>query len=92
MRFNIRNFLYSKFFDLTTKLSEWFPKKELNNKKYLTVKQLFSHYSGMKSWIPFYKEKIDSVSNTRIDKYYSNKKSIKFPFQAFTQRKVFLCR
>jgi len=68
-------------FDLTTNLSEWFPDKELKNKKDLTVKQLFSHYSGMKSWIPFYKKTIDSVTNTRINKYYSNKKSQKFPFQ-----------
>ena len=68
-------------FDLTTKLSDWFPDKELKNKKDLTVKQLFSHYSGMKSWIPFYKKTIDSVTNTRINKYYSNKKSQKFPFQ-----------
>ena len=68
-------------FDLTTNLSEWFPDKELKNKKDLTVKQLFSHYSGMKSWIPFYKKTIDSITNTRINKYYSNKKSVKFPFQ-----------
>ena len=65
-------------FDLTTNLSEWFPDKELKNKKDLTVKQLFSHYSGMKSWIPFYKKTIDSVTNTRINKYYSNKKSQNF--------------
>ena len=64
-------------FDLKTKLSEWFPDKELKNKD-LTVKQLFSHYSGMKSWIPFYKKTIDSVTNTRINKYYSNKKSQNF--------------
>ena len=68
-------------FDLTTKLSEWFPNKELNNKKDLTVKQLFSHYSGMKSWIPFYKKTIDSVTNTRINKFYSNKRTRQFPFQ-----------
>ena len=35
----------------------------------------------MKSWIPFYKKTIDSVTNTRINKYYSNKRSQKFPFQ-----------
>ena len=35
----------------------------------------------MKSWIPFYKKTIDSITNTRINKYYSNKKSVKFPFQ-----------
>ena len=68
-------------FDLTTKLSEWFPNKELSNKKDLTVKQLFSHYSGMKSWIPFYKKTIDSVTNTRINKFYSNNRTRQFPFQ-----------
>ena len=45
-------------FDLTTKLSDWFPGKELKNKKDLTVKQLFSYYSGMKSWIPFIKKQL----------------------------------
>jgi len=74
-----------KKIDLTTKLSEWFPDTELNNKKDLTVKQLFSHYSGMKSWIPFYKKTIDSVTNKRINKYFSKTKSKDFPFQVLDE-------
>ena len=39
----LMNEFMSNDFDLTTKLSDWFPEKELNNKKDLTLKQLFSH-------------------------------------------------
>ena len=74
-----------KNFDLTTKLSDWFPDIDLNDKKNLSVKQLFSHYSGMKSWIPFYKKTIDSVTNKRIDKYFSKTKSKDFPFQVLDE-------
>ena len=74
-----------KNFDLTTKLADWFPDRDLNDKKNLSVKQLFSHYSGMKSWIPFYKKTIDSVTNKRIDKYFSKTKSKDFPFQVLDE-------
>ena len=74
-----------KNFDLTTKLSDWFPDIDLSDKKNLSVKQLFSHYSGMKSWIPFYKKTIDSVTNKRIDKYFSKTKSKDFPFQVLDE-------
>ena len=74
-----------KNFDLTTKLADWFPDMDLNDKKNLSVKQLFSHYSGMKSWIPFYKKTIDSVTNKRIDKYFSKTKSKDFPFQVLDE-------
>ena len=70
-----------KNFDLNTKLADWFPNIDLSDKKNLSVKQLFSHYSGMKSWIPFYKKTIDSATNKRIDKYFSETKSKDFPFQ-----------
>ena len=74
-----------KNFDLNTKLADWFPDIDLNDKKNLSVKQLFSHYSGMKSWIPFYKKTIDSVTNKRIDKYFSKTKSKDFPFQVLDE-------
>lgn len=74
-----------KNFDLATKLADWFPDMDLNNKKNLSVKQLFSHYSGMKSWIPFYKNTIDSITNKRIDKYFSKTKSEDFPFQVLDE-------
>ncbi len=74
-----------KNFDLTTKLADWFPEMDLKDKKNLSVKQLFSHYSGMKSWIPFYKKTIDSVTNKRIDKYFSKTKSKDFPFQVLDE-------
>ena len=75
----------SKNFDLKTRLSDLFPNTDLNDKKNLTLKQLFSHYSGMKSWIPFYKKTIDSVTNRRINKYFSNTKSEHFPFQVLDE-------
>ena len=39
----------------------------------------------MKSWIPFYKKTIDSVTNKRIDKYFSKTKSKDFPFQVLDE-------
>ena len=75
----------NKNFDLTTNLADWFPDKDLKDKKNLSIKQLFSHYSGMKSWIPFYKKTIDSLTNKRIDKYFSNTKSKDFPFQVLDE-------
>lgn len=74
-----------KNFDLNTNLADWFPDKDLKDKKNLSIKQLFSHYSGMKSWIPFYKKTIDSLTNKRIDKYFSNTKSKDFPFQVLDE-------
>ena len=75
----------NKNFELTTNLADWFPDKDLKDKKNLSIKQLFSHYSGMKSWIPFYKKTIDSLTNKRIDKYFSNTKSKDFPFQVLDE-------
>lgn len=42
------------------------------DKEYITVRQLLLHEGGLKSWVPFYKSTLDSVSgNLRSDLYRS---------------------
>ena len=41
--------------NLETTLSDLFPTQDLNDKSSLTIKEMFSHQSGLFPWIPFYK-------------------------------------
>ena len=65
---------------LDTKISELLPEYFGTNKENITIKEMLSHYSRIKSWIPFYLETLDSL-NLPDKKYYSNSKSKNFKIQ-----------
>jgi len=63
---------------LETTLSKMFPNKNLNDKSDLSIKEMFSHQSGLFPWIPFYKSTIDSITKKPLDRWYRTKKSRDF--------------
>ena len=63
---------------LETTLSKMFPNKNLNDKSDLSIKEMFSHQSGLFPWIPFYKSTIDSITKKPLDSWYRTKKSSDF--------------
>jgi len=63
---------------LETTLSKMFPNKNLNDKSDLSIKEMFSHQSGLFQWIPFYKNTIDSITKKPLDSWYRTKKSSDF--------------
>ena len=58
--------------NLETTLSDLFPTQDLNNKSSLTIKEMFSHQSGLFPWIPFYKKTIDSVTSKPLNRWYKS--------------------
>ena len=66
--------------NLNTKISELSPDYIGSNKEDITLKQMLSHYAGIKSWIPFYINTLDSLKQPDV-KYYSKNKSKKFSIQ-----------
>ena len=66
--------------NLNTRISELLPDYIGSNKEDITVQQMLSHYAGIKSWIPFYINTLDSLKQPDI-KYYSKNKSKKFSIQ-----------
>ena len=61
--------------DLNKTLGDYLKWVKGTNKSTLTVKDLLLHQAGLKSWIPFYKETLDSQKNLRTDLYTSQKKN-----------------
>ena len=59
---------------LATTLLDMFPSKQLNDKAYLTIKEMFSHNSGLFPWIPFYKKTIDSITNKPLSNWFTSSK------------------
>jgi CubicO group peptidase (beta-lactamase class C family) len=51
----------------------------------ITVRQILSHQSGLSSWIPFYKEIIDTVTGIPYAKYLSSKKLAPYNIQVADQ-------
>ena len=68
----------NKNITLETTLSEMFPNKNLKDKSELTIKEMFSHQSGLHPWIPFYKMTIDSITNMPMPNWYSSSRSDDF--------------
>lgn len=66
---------------LDDKLGDLLPKYKTSNKSDITLKEMLSHFARLKPWIPFYKSTLDSVTNTPISKFFSSKKSKKYPIQ-----------
>ena len=66
---------------LDTKLKELIPRYIDSNKSDKTIKEMLSHYSNLKSWIPFYKSTLDSLikkpNSLYYNSFYSNKFNIK---------------
>ena len=63
---------------LDTKLKELIPRYIDSNKSDKTVKEMLSHYSNLKSWIPFYKSTLDSLTKKPNSLYYNSFYSNKF--------------
>lgn len=48
------------------------------NKNKLTVKEVLSHYGGLKPWIPFYLKTLDSITKRPSADFYRTERSHKF--------------
>ena len=57
----------------TSRLGDILEEYKSTNKANLSLKRLFSHYAGLQSWIPFYKNTLDN-----FDAYYQPKYSEEF--------------
>ena len=64
-----------KTIDLDTNLNQMFPSTDLANKSKLTIKEMFTHQSGLFPWIPFYKKTLDSVNRKPSSLWYKTKKN-----------------
>lgn len=72
---------------LESTLGDLLPEYRLSNKSYIALKELLSHYAGLKSWIPFYRTTMDSNVKRPSPKYYS---PIQQPgFSAIVTEKLF---
>lgn len=60
-------------FSLESDLQCLFPDKNLGNKANLSIKEMLSHYAGLKAWIPFYLETLNNK-----EAYYQKQQSAKF--------------
>ena len=67
--------------NLDDRLGDLLPKYKTTNKSDITLKEMLSHFARLKPWIPFYKSTLDSVTNTPISKFFSSKKTKKYPIQ-----------
>jgi beta-N-acetylhexosaminidase len=55
--------------DLNKTLGDYLPMTKYTDKAYLKIKDVLLHQAGLKSWIPFYKETLDSNKQQRADIY-----------------------
>jgi len=58
-------------FEPSTKLATYFPELAETDKENITIAQVLAHHAGLKSWIPFYKNSLDSLGN--LDPIWYNK-------------------
>ncbi|MBT8317511.1 MAG: serine hydrolase [Lutibacter sp.] len=65
-------------FNLNTTLGNLIPKFKNSNKDTLTVKEVLSHYGRLKSWIPFYINTLDSITNEPSNEFYNQKRTEEF--------------
>lgn len=73
MELEERNILH-----LNSTLGSLIHKLKKTNKRKLTVQEVLSHYGGLKAWLPFYINTIDSATKKPSAKYYSVERSDKF--------------
>ena len=62
-----------KLVTMETTLSQLLPEYEDSNKADINMKDMLMHYAKLTSWIPFYKETMDSVTKLPSPRYYSRK-------------------
>ena len=55
--------------NLVSKLSKCMPELKHTDKKNIRINQILSHHSGLRPWIPFYKNTLDKDNNLRTDLY-----------------------
>jgi beta-N-acetylhexosaminidase len=55
--------------NLEASINTYLPITNNTDKAWIKVKDLLTHQSGLKSWIPFYKETLDTLGNPRTDIY-----------------------
>jgi CubicO group peptidase (beta-lactamase class C family) len=55
--------------NLITKLSKYMPELKHTDKKNIRINQILAHHSGLRPWIPFYKNTLDKNENLRSDLY-----------------------
>lgn len=67
-----------KTINLETTLDQMFPNLNLLDKSKLTIKEMFTHQSGLFPWIPFYKKTLDSINNQPDEFWYKTKKNNEF--------------
>src|SRR5690606_715022 len=75
---------------INSKLSQLLPEFRDSNKKNITLKELLSHYSQLKPWIPFYIATLDSLnkkpSATLYRRKFSENFSVKVAEEIYLQK------
>lgn len=66
--------------DLNDYLGKYVLRTKGTDKEYLRIKDILLHQAGLKSWVPFYKETLDSTKYPRKD-IYAKTESSKFPIK-----------
>ena len=67
-----------KKIDLSSSLGDVLPKYKNSNKDTLLLKEILSHYSRLRSWVPFYLKTKDEESGENSIKYYRKKRTGRF--------------
>lgn len=91
-----------KKFDIDKPLANYFSKAKRSNKKNIVIRQILTHQSGLRAWIPFWQNTLvaakgphGSMNDRKIldPKVFQAKKSKRFPYQVaenlFIQKKYF---
>lgn len=63
---------------IKAKVSDYLPDLEGTDKGSMTIEQLLLHQGGFKSWIPFHKNAIDTLTGTLNSNYFKSLKSDTF--------------
>lgn len=64
---------------LDEKISAWLPELKLTNKKDIVLREMLAHQSGLKAWIPFYRE---TYRNGKLDDFiYNTTQNETFPYR-----------
>lgn len=66
---------------LKTTLSDLLPEYQGTDKANISVQAMFSHYAKFRSWIPFYRQTLDSITKKLDTRYYSTEYAAGFPLR-----------
>ncbi|PWU03717.1 MAG: serine hydrolase [Bacteroidetes bacterium] len=61
--------------DLNKKLGDYLPWVRGSNKENLVISDILLHQAGLKAWIPFYRETIDTTTGIPLKGFYSKEKT-----------------